>query len=593
MLKIIQTVGLFWIMLLPITLSAGSYYVATDGNNANPGTEAQPWLTIQYAVDHINPGDTVFVKSGVYNELITFHQSGSADAYITLQNAPGESPIIDGTGLDDADMPALIKLMDKNHIVIKGFELRNLISSNFAAGIWCRGTSHHIEIRNNKIHDIEDPNPNGGCHGVAFYGTDANAAMHDIILDGNEIYDLKLKWSEACAFNGNVRDFTVSNNVIHDVDNIAYVFIGFEGECADCPNGDNLDRARSGHVYDNIAYNVDSKDNPPYNGERSADGFYVDGGMDIVFERNRAYQCNIGFEVASEHGGKNAENVKVRSNFIYNNHVVGLSTGGYDETVGATDDCYFVNNSFYNNHTSDRPQDDWGGEIVINYHAHNKVYENNIIYAAPNYPRVLTVGTDNMGNSIDYNLYFGSSEGDAPGSHSVFADPLYLDAVNGDLHVSSASPAINAGFNHPDTVMGTTDFDNKLRIVDDTVDIGADEQDAANTVITASGRAPSSFRLFQNYPNPFIASGSGLHKRLIAGTGNSGTVIRYELLKNGLVELTVYNILGEKIQTLVKKNQQNGVYRVIFNPSGLPPGIYLYELKIDNTRITRKMILLQ
>ncbi len=573
-------------ILLPSFLFADSFYVAVNGSNANPGTEAQPWLTIQYAVDHVGAGDTILVQSGVYNELVTFNQSGSAGAYITLQNAPGASPVIDGTGLDAAEMPGLIKIIDHNYIVVTGFEMRNLTSTHWAAGVWCRGTSHHIEIRNNTIHDIEDPNPDGGCHGVAFYGTNANAAMHDVILDGNEIYNLKLKWSEACAFNGNVRDFTVSNNVIHDVDNIAYVFIGFEGECADCPNGENVDRARSGYVFDNIAYNVDSKDNPPYNGERSADGFYVDGGMDIVFERNRAYQCNIGFEVASEHGGKNAENVKVRSNFIYNNHVTGLSTGGYDYSVGATDDCYFVNNSFYNNHTSDRPQDDWGGEIVINYHAHNNVYENNSIYAAENYPRVLTVGTDNTGNTIDYNLYFGSNEGDAPGSHSVFGDPLYVDATNGDLHISDASPAINKGFNHPDSVMGTADFDNQARIVNSAVDIGADEKDTASTLIDDPVSQFKTFQLYQNYPNPF----------------NPKTVIRYQVGRSGNssvhVELSVFNILGQKVIELVNGNQSSGVHTIKWNGrdsngNRAASGVYMYELKINGSRLARKMIMIQ
>jgi len=578
-LKKIRQLAIF--ILVPFFLSAGNYYVATSGNNANPGTEAQPWLTIQYAVDQVAAGDTIHVKSGVYNELVTFNQSGGEGNYIVLQNAPGESPVIDGTGLDAASQPGLIKIFDQNYIVVKGFELRNLSSSNWAAGVWCSGTSHHIEIHNNTIHDIVDPNPDGGCHGVAFYGTNANAAMHDIILDGNEIYSLQLKWSEACAFNGNVRDFTVSNNVIHDVDNIAYVFIGFEGECADCPNGENVDRARSGQVHDNIAYNVDSKDNPPYQGERSADGFYVDGGMDIVFERNRAYQCNIGFEIASEHGGKDAYNVKVRNNFIYNNYVAGLSSGGYDNTVGATNNCYFVNNSFYNNHISTRPEDDWGAEILINYHAHNNVYENNSIYAAENYHRFLTVGTDNSGNSFDYNLYYGSDQGDAPGSHSVFGDPLYADAANGDLHVQSSSPAINKGFTHADSVMGTTDFDNKARLVDDTVDIGADEQDAASTVIEEPGKAVETFELAQNYPNPF----------------NPATRINYVITAQGIapvqVELTVFNIMGQKIRTLVNGKKAAGSYRVTFNGVEFPSGIYFYRLKTGVFTDTKKMILLR
>ncbi len=573
-----KTIRIVFLMLLPAYLYAGSYHVATNGSNGNPGTEAQPWLTIQYAVDQVSAGDTVSVESGVYNELVTFSQSGSEGNYIILQNAPGAMPIIDGNGLDAASQPGLIKIFDKNYIIVKGFEMRNLSSSNWAAGVWCSGSAHHIEIRNNKIYDIVDPNPDGGCHGVAFYGNKSTSAMHDIILDGNEIYNLQLRWSEACVFNGNVRDFTVSNNVIHDVDNIAYDFIGFEGECSDCPNGENVDRARNGYVFDNVAYNVDSKDNPPYKGERSADGFYVDGGMNIVFERNRAYQCNIGFEVTSEHDGKSAENVKVRSNFIYDNHVAGLSTGGYDNTVGATDNCYFVNNSFYKNHSSTRPQDDWGAEILINYHAHNNVYENNSIYAADNYPRFLTVGTDNTGNTFDYNLYFGSEEGEAPGSHSVFTDPLYTAPEDGDLHILSTSPAINMGFHHPDSIMGMTDFDNKARIVDDTVDIGADEQDAASTVIAKPRKVVESSILEQNYPNPF----------------NPSTTISYQLSVASQVKLKVYNILGQKIRTLVNRRQEAGNYTVKFNCAFLPSGVYVYQLKSAGKYVlTRKMLLLR
>ena len=573
-----QTVRVVLLIILPSILFGGNFFVATNGSNANSGTETLPWLTIQYAVDQASAGDTINVKSGVYNELLTFNQSGSAGNYITLRNAAGETPIIDGSGLDAASQPGLIKIFDKNYIVVQGFEIRNLTSTNWAAGIWCSGASHHIEIRNNTIHNIVDPNPDGGCHGLAFYGTDANAAMHDIIVDGNEIYNLQLKWSEACAFNGNVRDFIVSNNIIHDVDNIAYVFIGFEGECSGCPNGGNLDRARSGHVFDNIAYNVDSKDNPPYKGERSADGFYVDGGMDIVFERNRAYLCNIGFEVASEHGGKNAENVKVRNNFIYNNHVAGLSTGGYDNTVGATDDCFFVNNSFYNNHISTRPQDDWGAEILINYHAHNNVYENNGIYAAENYPRILTAGTDNTGNSFDYNLYFGSDQGEAPGSHSVFDDPLYIDPANGDLHVLSSSPAINKGFNHPDSVMGTTDFDDSARVINNTVDLGADEQDATSTVIKFTPAALNAFTLFRNYPNPF----------------NPTTVLAYRLRVGGFVNLGVYNVLGQKVRTLVKGRQEAGKHSVTFTATALASGVYWYRLSMgDGNAQIKKMILIR
>jgi len=45
---------------------ANTFYVATSGNNANPGSQSLPWLTLQYAVDNVNPGDTILVASGTY-----------------------------------------------------------------------------------------------------------------------------------------------------------------------------------------------------------------------------------------------------------------------------------------------------------------------------------------------------------------------------------------------------------------------------------------------------------------------------------------------------------------------------------------------
>ena len=45
---------------------ATTYYVATDGSDSDPGTESQPWATLQHAVDTIAAGDTIIVKSGTY-----------------------------------------------------------------------------------------------------------------------------------------------------------------------------------------------------------------------------------------------------------------------------------------------------------------------------------------------------------------------------------------------------------------------------------------------------------------------------------------------------------------------------------------------
>jgi hypothetical protein len=75
---------------------ATSYYVSPEGNDAWPGTEAQPFATIQLAVSRLLPGDTLYIRAGNYHEVVTVGQSGTAEAPITIQAYPGECPTLIG-----------------------------------------------------------------------------------------------------------------------------------------------------------------------------------------------------------------------------------------------------------------------------------------------------------------------------------------------------------------------------------------------------------------------------------------------------------------------------------------------------------------
>ncbi len=88
---------------------------------------------------------------------------------------------------------------------------------------------------------------------------------------------------------------------------------------------------------------------------------------------------------------------------------------------------------------------------------------------------------------------------------------------------------------------------------------------------------PYQFLLKQNYPNPF----------------NPATVISYELRKAGQVSLGVYNVLGEKVATLVDGFESAGIHSVSFDGSRLQSGMYFYSLQTGSNRITKKMILLK
>jgi hypothetical protein len=87
----------------------------------------------------------------------------------------------------------------------------------------------------------------------------------------------------------------------------------------------------------------------------------------------------------------------------------------------------------------------------------------------------------------------------------------------------------------------------------------------------------ASFSLNQNYPNPF----------------NPSTTISYSIPKTGMVTLKVYDVLGREVQTLVNQMQTNGNYKVSFNASSLPSGIYFYNLTSNSFTQVKKMILIK
>lgn len=72
------------------------YHVAVSGNDANPGTESQPWSSFQHAVDMVSPGDTIQIHRGEYSENLQITMSGQDGRFITLMAAPGETVTLHG-----------------------------------------------------------------------------------------------------------------------------------------------------------------------------------------------------------------------------------------------------------------------------------------------------------------------------------------------------------------------------------------------------------------------------------------------------------------------------------------------------------------
>jgi hypothetical protein len=100
---------------------------------------------------------------------------------------------------------------------------------------------------------------------------------------------------------------------------------------------------------------------------------------------------------------------------------------------------------------------------------------------------------------------------------------------------------------------------------------------SASTVEENDFDLPTTFSLSQNYPNPF----------------NPSTIINYELPITKYVELTIYDILGQKVKTLVSKNQQAGYYQVEWDASGFASGVYYYQIRAGEFWDLKKMVLIR
>lgn len=464
-----------------------SRFVSVDGHDTGAGTLGDPFATIAHALAQSTPGDTVLVREGVYHELVDVPVSGLPNAPVTLRAYCGERPVIDAAGLaSPLGEPAIIRIVDRSHVVIDGFELRNLTGSStqqFPAGIWVRGAVRDVVLRNNLIHHISAPDggKNTGAHGIGVYGT-STTPSEDVRIEGNTLHDLVLGWSEALAVNGNVRNFVVSRNVIHHVDNIAFVFIGYEPDvCKSCSQADEIDvddvnRARNGLIQGNLAYAMSSASNPSYGGEKEAACFYVDGGASLVIERNTAHDCDIGVELASEHFEKSTRGVLLRSNLLYDNDVAGVMTGGYSAGNaaggGSAKQCWVVNNTIFNS-----SRNGWAkADLLLQNRNIGNTYANNVIYASDGSNAVSDDGTMNTGNVFDYNLYFkGGLDGVQGGANSITAEPRFVSAATRDLHLAADSPAIGKGRDWGAAIVGSADVDGEPR-VQGGIDMGAHER---------------------------------------------------------------------------------------------------------------------
>lgn len=403
-------------------LAAGNiYYVATTGNDANPGTAAFPWRTIQKAANTLVAGDTVYIRTGVFPERVQPQNSGTAGAYITYAADVGAVVTIDGTGISTPNgLDGLFGVSGKSYLKISNLRITN----SQGAGIRVDGSNNIVVERNYTYNTVSS--------GIGVWNSSA------ITVDGNEIVLANNDGSQENLTIGVTNSFQVRNNSIHD---------GGPGT----HGGESLgikDGSSNGLVYGNQVYHntrrlgilVDAWDKHEYN---------------IQIFQNRVHDnTDYGISIGSEAGGL-LENVQVYNNLIYANlgYGVTIRPDGIS-TYHPVKDLYIINNVLYGNNGGG-----WGGGIyLINPDVVDVILRNNIV--SQNFSFQIVIGSNVPAGQviIDHNLIDGyrGYANEVYGTSYVTGNPWFYYPVTADFHLQPGSPAIDKG-----SAVGapSTDFD--------------------------------------------------------------------------------------------------------------------------------------
>jgi len=237
-----------------------------------------------------------------------------------------------------------------------------------------------------------------------------------------------------------------------------------------------------------------------------------------------------------------------------------------------------ANNTFTNNTAGE----DGGAIYITSYYDslcpvifNNIFWENQALTGTGN--DIYYGGDENLhleNNNIDTELIVGNWEGQG----NIFEDPLFIDSQNGDFHINVNSPCAAAGIDSLD-VNGIMyycplfDFEGDSRPMPSTYmpDIGADEVDEETGLFTFKKRDDISLI---TYPNPFTAS----------------TTIVYELLKPGNINISLFNNLGQQIESINQENSKLGKQQFVWDATSLPNGIYFVQVRAGQEVATKKII---
>jgi hypothetical protein len=574
--------------------------------------------TIQAAIDSALVEDTVLVDEGTYYENINFKGKAITVAshfYVDEDSSHIENTTIDGSQPENPDSGSVVYCIsgEDTNSVLYGFTIThgtgtiteydwrgNTYPIRAGGGIFCYNSGCRVQyntIVNNTIPSYAEAS-GGGISAIPF-GSKAY-----IIIDSNQIKNNSITGNDA-AFGGGIgvgcNGKIISNSILSNS-----CYTGINGQAA----GGGVDLSsevenRSMVLLEKNRINHNSANGTQVEGYPPAFG----GGISVYGTNTQISGNEICYNKLSASGNENVYGVglcmqdvqnisQVNGNKIsYNTVISGIGRGGGIYLIEASpqimnnlisgnevmvaggiliyrnSNIQLVNNTIVDNLASQS-----SGGIRINNS--NPVIFNTIIWG-----NQATIGPSIELISGNCTVRYCDIQDGWIGEGNINSDPGFLDTL---CNLCDSSFCVGNGIDSVEISSGVwytcpkTDFngDPRPNPIDEYVDMGAIESPHRQVPLSIEAEElylPYTFKLYKNFPNPF----------------NPTTKINYELPIANYVDLSIYNLLGQKVVTLVNERQQPGHHQVLWDASEFASGVYYYRIEAGEFQDVKKMILIK
>lgn len=427
---------------------AETFRVAPHGNDNNPGTKELPFLSLQYAFDQLNAGDTLIIGNGSYKVFseVRLKNSGTPDEWIVIMAEEHGMAVVDAEEFTEKEGKyphrlglGTIQLEQVSYVKVEGLHVRNSRS----AGYIVRGPSEYVHL----IRCSTDRSYNSG---IGIWYSDYVKVLHCEVTRANE-QEMRPEGApmrreaphEAISVCG-ANYFEVAYNHVHQCFK--------EGI-------DVKEVSKNGVVHHNYIHDLPRQ------------GLYVDAWFGLLhnveFHSNVVHDCEWGFAISAEGEDAELKGVKFHHNILFDNRASGIIFGVWNHDQPRSD-IEIHNNTIYNNGTPGHWAGSTGGIDIRSKNLDNVKIYNNIIMKNWSF-QIATAFTpgevvqkmneknivisDNITGAFKSIPAEWSSFGiDVYGLNTgteIITDPLFKSPETGDFSIPFDSPAAGNIFDHP------------------------------------------------------------------------------------------------------------------------------------------------